>query len=104
MGEAPKGKISETIRQARDRLTGQPQERQHSARVAHAKREGDAGTWDRLPPAWATIDARGIVTGGRDTASRLRDLPGLGERKRIEPGPKNASRSQLARANTSSVA
>ena len=62
-GRAPKGKISEPIRQARDRLTGQPQERQHRARVAHAKREGGAGTWDRLPPARATIHARGIVTG-----------------------------------------
>ena len=30
MGELPKGTICETIRQHRDRLTGQPQEREHS--------------------------------------------------------------------------
>lgn len=38
------------IRQPRDRLTGQPPERQHSARGARYS-EGDAGTRNRLPPA-----------------------------------------------------
>jgi hypothetical protein len=45
------GRISrsaaQAIRQPRDRLKGQPQERQHSARVAHSQSEGDAGTRDR---------------------------------------------------------
>jgi hypothetical protein len=39
MGEAP----AETTRVSRDRLKGQPQERQHSA--------AEGGTQDRLPPA-----------------------------------------------------
>jgi hypothetical protein len=72
MGELPKGTISETVRQRRDRLTGQPQEREHS---------GANGARERLAPARGTTTVRdGIVTGGRDPASRVGDLTGLGER------------------------
>lgn len=50
------GSEAETIRQPRDRLIGQPQERQHRAAVI-------SGTRDRLPPArGADYLARGIVT------------------------------------------
>lgn len=42
-GRAPEGKIGEAVRQPRDRLTGQPQERHHSAALG--------GTRVRLPPA-----------------------------------------------------
>jgi len=46
---------AQTIRQPRERLKGQPQERQHS--------DGEAGTRDRLPPARGAVHiARGIVT------------------------------------------
>jgi hypothetical protein len=53
------GRISrsaaQAIRQPRDRLRGQPQERQHSA--------AEGGTRDRLPPARGSLlVARGIVT------------------------------------------
>jgi hypothetical protein len=41
------GAEAETIRQPRDRLKGQPQERQHSA--------AEGGTRDRLPPAGRTL-------------------------------------------------
>ena len=51
---------AETIRQPRDRLRGQPQERQHSAAAG--------GTRDRLPPArGAKYLARGIVTRRAET-------------------------------------
>jgi hypothetical protein len=41
------GSAAETIRQPRDRLTGHPQERQHS--------DGEAGARDRVPPARGTL-------------------------------------------------
>ena len=43
MGEGPQGRDGELIRLHRDRLSGQPEERQHSAAIG--------GTRDRLPPA-----------------------------------------------------
>ena len=47
--------MGEPIRRPRDRLTGHPQERQHSA--------AERGTRERLPPArGAKSSARGIVT------------------------------------------
>jgi hypothetical protein len=53
------GASAETIRQPRDRIKGQPQERQHSAAAG--------GTRDRLPPARGSIFARGIVTRRAET-------------------------------------
>jgi hypothetical protein len=44
------GSVAEPIRQPRDRLKGQPQERQHSAAAG--------GTRDRLPPARGSLCAR----------------------------------------------
>ena len=49
------GSAAETIRQPRDRLRGQPQERQHSA----ARR----GTRDRLPPASGTLPCQRLPDG-----------------------------------------
>jgi hypothetical protein len=51
MRRASPSKMREPIRQPLGRLTGQPEERQYSARVARSKSEGDAGTRGRLPPA-----------------------------------------------------
>ena len=54
------GSEAETIRQHRDRLKGQPQEREHS--------DAEGGTRDRLPPARGTLSlARGIVTRRAET-------------------------------------
>ena len=55
----------------RDRFKGQPQERQHSAAVRR-----DAGP---TAPGERYLFARGIVTEGRDPASRSGSA-GLGER------------------------
>jgi hypothetical protein len=53
------GSAAETIRQPRDRLKGQPQERQHSAAVG--------GTRDRLPPARGAVALReGSSPNGQD--------------------------------------
>ena len=51
MGESE----AQTIRQPRDRLRGQPQERQHSA--------AGGGTRDRLPPARGAVLASGMEAG-----------------------------------------
>ena len=77
---------AETIRQPRDRLKGQPQERQHSAAVG--------GTRDRPPPARGTIIscARDRSPKGRDPTSRVRYLRGSarespGRQRRTRPPP-----------------
>jgi hypothetical protein len=67
------GRISrsaaQAIRQPRDRLKGQPQERQHSAAVG--------GTRDRLPPARGTIFlARGMEARRAETRNPKRDQRG----------------------------
>ncbi len=48
------GRAKRTIRQPRDRLKGQPQEREHS--------DAAGGTRDRLPPARGSTVAAAIVT------------------------------------------
>ena len=51
----------------------------------------------RVPPARGSESlARGIVTEGRDSASRFRDLRWLGARSRLEPGPALAGRAKRA--------
>ena len=60
-----------TIRQPRDRLTGQPQERQHSA--------AKGGTRDRLPPARGSI-----FTCARDRHRPAETRRGSG--RSLEPG------------------
>jgi hypothetical protein len=72
---------TKSIRQPRDRLTGQPQERQHSAAVGGAR--------DRLPPARGAIYffARTIVTrraekGSRSASRSLSEARGAIERDR----------------------
>ena len=64
------GAVRRPFASHRDRNTGQPTERQHSA--------AEGGTRDRLPLVRRTIRhlARGIVTVGRDPVSRSRDLRG----------------------------
>jgi hypothetical protein len=56
MGESE----AKPIRQPRDRLKGQPQERQHSA--------AEGGTRDRLPPARGALSREGASPDGRDAA------------------------------------
>jgi hypothetical protein len=74
------GSAAETIRQPRERLRGQPQERQHSATAG--------GTRDRPAPARVPYGLRaGSSPDGRDPVSRSRGSQGLGERERVEPGP-----------------
>ena len=58
----------EPIRQPRDRLIEQPQEREHS--------DAESGTRDRLLPAGAPQPREGIVTARPRRRSRLRDLDG----------------------------
>lgn len=74
------GSAAETIRQPRDRLTGQPQERQHSAAVFRR----DAGP---TAPGEGFISscARDRHRMAETRASRLRDLRRPGERQRVEP-------------------
>jgi hypothetical protein len=81
------GSAAETIRQPRDRLRGQPQEREHS--------DAAGGTRDRLPPARGSISARGIVTEWPRPGIPTSGSAGLGERQRIEPGPALAGRALL---------
>jgi len=71
---------AQAIRQPRDRLKGQPQERQHSA--------AKGGTRDRLPPASGTLYfARGMVTlkGPRRTFRAFAESAGSVRGKPIEP-------------------
>jgi len=63
MGESE----AETIHQPGDRLTGQPQEGQHSA-------ASFGGTRDRLPPARGAASREGSAPDGRD-ARRLGAKP-----------------------------
>jgi hypothetical protein len=51
----------EAIRRLRDRLTGQPRERQHSARVARPEGEGGAEARDRTAPGEGCRFARNIL-------------------------------------------
>ena len=87
----------EPIRRPRDRLIGQPQERQHSAAaggrgtdcprrgVPYQEREGIVTEWPRRQSR-----------GGISTAAR--------GAQRLEPGPKGALNQSAWWANTSSIA
>ena len=67
------GSVAETIRQPRDRLKGQPQERQHSAAAG--------GTQDRLPPARGSLFLReGSSPEGPRPGIPASGSAGLGER------------------------
>lgn len=82
MGELLKSTICETVRQPRNRLTGQPQERQHSG--------GEGAPRERLPPArGAVFLARGIVTEGRDAIPLAGSRAARGA-ERVEPSPEGA--------------
>ena len=72
-GRAPQGRMSEPIRQPRDRLTRQPQEREHSD--ADRRHAGPTASGEGCHS-----EREGSSPDGRDPASRVRDLPGLGER------------------------
>jgi hypothetical protein len=84
----------------RDRLKGHPDRGSDSdAGMLH-----DGGTLGRVPPARGSLFlARGIVTEGRDPASRLRDLRGsvtLAKAGGVEPIPASPDAPEGSKLNT----